>query len=127
MVAMLATTGCRKTSTKTLEEEMPEGTPVMMGSFVSNDHPTSGTAKVFSGSSGRTLALQNFRTDAGPDLKIWLATSTSASNYIALGELKSTNGNFNYSIPASADLTRYNKVLVWCEDFSVLFGHAVLQ
>jgi Electron transfer DM13 len=37
------------------------------------------------------------------------------------------NGNFFYELSSNINYTTNNRVLIWCEDFSVLFGHAVLQ
>ena len=36
-------------------------------------------------------------------------------------------GNQNYIIPIDIDLQMHNNVLIWCEDFSVLFGSANLM
>ena len=70
------------------------------------------------------LRLENFRSTNGPDLYVYLATDDKASDFVNLGELKANKGNQNYEIPEGTDLTKYNKVLVWCKAFSVLFGSA---
>ncbi|MGL4598188.1 MAG: DM13 domain-containing protein [Bacteroidia bacterium] len=44
-----------------------------------------------------------------------------------MGALKSINGNFYYDMGSSINITDYNRMLIWCEDASVLFGHALLQ
>jgi len=41
--------------------------------------------------------------------------------------LKANNGNQNYELPEGIDLEKYDKVLVWCQMFSVLFGSAEIQ
>jgi Electron transfer DM13 len=48
-------------------------------------------------------------------------------NYVDLGKLKANNGNQNYNIPAGTDIRKHNIVLIWCKDFSVLFGNAALM
>ena len=73
------------------------------------------------------LRLENFQSTNGPDLYVYLATDDNASEFINLGELKANKGNQNYEIPDDADLTKYNKVLIWCQAFSVLFGSAELS
>ncbi|ABX12304.1 DM13 domain-containing protein [Nitrosopumilus maritimus] len=73
------------------------------------------------------LRLENFQSTNGPDLYVYLATDDDASEFINLGELKANKGNQNYEIPDDADLTKYNKVLIWCQAFSVLFGSAELS
>ncbi|QLH02277.1 hypothetical protein C5F47_01170 [Nitrosopumilus cobalaminigenes] len=73
------------------------------------------------------LRLENFKSTNGPDLYVYLATDDNASEFINLGELKANNGNQNYEIPENSDLNKYNKVLVWCKAFGVLFGSAELS
>ncbi len=73
------------------------------------------------------LRLENFKSTNGPDLYVYLSTDENASDFINLGELKANNGNQNYEIPNDADLSKYNKVLIWCKAFGVLFGSAELS
>ena len=73
------------------------------------------------------LRLEDFRSTNGPGLYLYLSTDTRATDYISLGKLKANQGNQNYVIPEGTDLDKYNKVLVWCEPFSVLFGSATLS
>ena len=75
----------------------------------------------------RYLVFDNFKTDNGPALRVWLSKNTGVADYINLGNLKAVNGNFYYPLTAAQNTTTYNHVLIWCEAFSVLFGHAVLQ
>ena len=72
------------------------------------------------------LRLENFQSTNGPDLFVYLATDDQASDFVNLGELKANKGNQNYDIPEGTDLEKYNKVLIWCKAFSVLFGSAEL-
>jgi len=73
------------------------------------------------------LRLENFQSTNGPDLFVYLSTDENASEFINLGELKANKGNQNYEIPDDVDLSKYNKVLIWCKSFSVLFGSAELS
>ena len=73
------------------------------------------------------LRLENFQSTNGPDLFVYLSTDENASEFINLGALKANNGNQNYEIPDDTDLEKYNKVLIWCKSFSVLFGSAELS
>ena len=101
-----------------------------MGTFISLDHDTSGTAAVLGDGSGqRFLRFENFETDNGPDLKVYLVNSSTGdvSDYIDLGELKGNIGDQNYEIPVGADLSVYDKVVIWCVRFSSPFGEAPLQ
>jgi len=76
---------------------------------------------------GNVLRLENFESTNGPDLFVYLATDENASEFVNLGELKASKGNQNYEIPENTDLGKYNKVLIWCKAFGVLFGSAELS
>ncbi len=93
------------------------------GTFEDGDwlHKTQGTARVVSIDSNNVLRLENFKTTNGPDLYVYLATDDKASDFVTLGKLKASSGNQNYEIPEGTDLSKYNKVLIWCKAFSVLF------
>ena len=95
------------------------------GTFVSDAHPTMGTATV--NENVTNLALTNFKTDDGPKLLLYLSTEVDSEEYVDLGELKGLEGNYDYAIPAGTDIEKYKYVVVWCIDFSVSFGHAELK
>lgn len=97
------------------------------GTFESAVHPTSGTVRVYEDKDKkRTLVFENFKTDAGPDLRIYLAEDKSVSNFIQVtNEVK--NGNSSVAIPVNTNLQKQNHVLIWCKQFSVLFGAAQLK
>lgn len=99
----------------------------LQGLFMSNVHPTSGTVNVVETGGKRTLVFTNFRTDGGPDLRIYLAENTSLRNFIEVSTLTSTSGNFSVELPAAADPARQRYVLIWCKAFSVLFGSSELK
>ena len=98
---------------------------VAKGVFVSDAHPTMGSATV--NENVTSLALTNFKTDDGPKLLLYLSTEVDSNEYVDLGELKGLEGNYNYAIPAGTDIEKYKYVVVWCIDFSVSFGHAELK
>ncbi|HUU47898.1 MAG TPA: DM13 domain-containing protein [Nitrosopumilaceae archaeon] len=90
-------------------------------------HDVSGDTIVLGLDDINYLRFENFAAANGPDLHVYLATDNAATEFIDLGLLKANNGNQNYEIPDGTDLDKYNKVLVWCKMFSVLFGSAELQ
>ena len=99
------------------------------GTFVGRDHPTSGTAIVLGDGSGqRFLRFEEFETDNGPDLNVYLVNSSAGGvdDFIDLGNLKGNIGDQNYEIPADADLETYDTVLIWCVRFASPFGEATL-
>ncbi|MCH9657590.1 DM13 domain-containing protein [archaeon] len=73
------------------------------------------------------LRLENFKSTNGPDLYVYLSTNDNASDFVSLGMLKASSGNQNYEIPTNTDLSKYDKVLIWCKAFGVLFGSADLS
>lgn len=87
-------------------------------------HPASGTVSLLKASSQTILRYENLKTINGPDLYIYLSTDLKATEFVNLGKIKATEGNVNYEIPAGTDLGKYRYVLVWCEQFGVLFNHA---
>ena len=118
------------------EEEMPEEvdaapevTILAQGSFIDRSHPTSGTAKVITDGDQRFLRFENFATDNGPDLDVYLATGSpdgDLGEFINLAELKGNVGDQNYELTDDIDLDKYTTVFVWCTRFGVAFGAAAL-
>ena len=48
-------------------------------------------------------------------------------NSIELGQLKANQGDQNYDLPDSADLSKYDAVVIYCERFHAVFGVAKLD
>lgn len=113
------------------ETKMTNDTMTLMGNFVEAGdgfHKAEGIAKVINLADGRTfLRLENLKTTNGPDLYVYLSVGKDPSDIVNLGRLKGNIGNQNYEIPAGADLSKYNTVLIWCKAFSTLFGSAKLS
>jgi hypothetical protein len=95
--------------------------------FVSNVHSTSGSVSVYEENNVRTLVFKNFKTDSGPALRVYLSKGTNISNFISLGNLTSIEGDFFYTLDGSINVAEFPYVLIWCEQFSVLFGNAKLE
>ena len=105
-----------------VEEELVEER-VLTGQFVDSDvHEGTGTAEI----KGETLYLTDFKTDWGPDLKVYLSTDKEATEFVDLGELQSKEGDQEYELPPGTNPEDYVYVLVWCRAFSVLFTSAEL-
>jgi soluble lytic murein transglycosylase-like protein len=106
------------------------------GEFVSQEHATSGVARLVRLADGsRYLRLEGFSTSDGPDVHVWLTDQPSGAawntyddgRYLPLGQLKGTDGNQNYAVPADADLSWLRSVSIWCDRFNVSFGSAPLS
>ena len=112
----------------------PEIVTLVSGEFISRSHETSGRALVLNdGSEQRFLRFEDFRTDNGPDVNVWLSSAPPDApardfldDWVDLGDIKGNVGAQNYEIPPSVDLDRYSTVLIWCVRFSVAFGAAGL-
>ena len=96
------------------------------GDFMSNAHTTSGNVKVYEKDGKRTLVFDSFKTDAGPDLRIYLSEDKAVSKFIEVSN-KVNVGNYFVELPAEAGPKSKKFVLIWCKQFSVLFGNAELK
>ncbi|WP_309647258.1 DM13 domain-containing protein [Nocardioides sp.] len=117
-------------------EPEPEIVELVSGPFEDAEHDTTGQARILELSDGsRFLRLEGLATSDGPDLHVWLSDAPSGGawgsyddgRYLRLGELKATNGNQNYEIPADADLSGLDTAVIWCDRFDVAFGTAPLS
>ena len=109
---------------------VPEVVTEYLGTFESDAHPTSGRALVLGNGTGqRFLRFENFETDNGPDLNVYLVDSSTGdvSDYVDLGDLSGNIGDQNYELPVGVDLERYDRVVIWCVRFGVAFGDARLS
>ncbi len=103
-----------------------QATLLKKGSFNSNAHTVKGCASLYVSGNSKVLSFEGFSTEKGPDLKVYLSTSTGTSDFIDLGTLKANSGNFYYTID-STNTYKYNYVLIWCKSYSVLFGNAKME
>lgn len=98
-------------------------------------HKGKGAATIFETDAGsKVLRFTEFEATNGPDLKVWLVKAANvqssadvkASEWLGLGPLKGNIGDQNYIIPADTNLADYKSVVIWCEQFGVLFAAADL-
>lgn len=119
--------------------EVDEGAPspvnstaTLTGSFISFAHSLAGKATIYTDAQGmKTLRFENFNMTEGPDVYIMLskANNYSEANTIPVAMLKgSFNGStLNVKIDNSTDLATHKFVLVYCVQFSSLFGYSELK
>jgi hypothetical protein len=117
-------------------EEAGAVVTLIEGSFIDRSHPGSGLAKVLNdGTEQRFLRFEDFETDNGPDLFVYLTRADAAADaaafgvdgdFVDLGRLKGNVGEQNYEIPADVDMSEFDTVVVWCDRFSVAFTAADL-
>ena len=101
-------------------------------------HQTSGRATVYKSADGREyLRLSDFTTSNGPDVHVLLARAEDKAlegevvkgdlDSVEIGALKGNQGDQNYDLPATADLNKYQAVVIYCERFHAIFGVAKLE
>ena len=125
-----------QTETTTTTEAPAEISVLTSGSFIDRAHPSVGIASVLGdGSEQRFLRFEEFETDNGPDLFVYLTSANAEADdgafgaegeFVNLGSLKGNIGDQNYEIPVDTDLEKYNTVVIWCRRFGVAFGAADL-
>ncbi len=118
-------------------DEAPMADPLELaeGMFIDRSHPTRGRAVVLGDAGGqRFVRFEDFVTDNGPDLNVYLSTAPPDApatdfdeDFVDLGDLKGNVGSQNYEIPTDVDLDRYRTVVIWCVRFGVVFGAAPLD
>lgn len=106
------------------------------GSFGPRSHPGEGVAKILNdGTEQRFLRFEEFATDNGPDLNVYLTTADAdadagdfgaSGQFVDLGDLKGNVGEQNYEVPADVDLDEFDTVVIWCVRFGVAFAAADL-
>jgi hypothetical protein len=124
---------CCKTEDVTPTEQVNDdfdtaaATLLKKGNLEGINHTASGTASIYILNDNKTVVLDPYMSQSGPDLKIYLSKDIDASEYIRLGNLKSTMGKQTYDIPKDTDLDAYSFVHVWCEKYTVVFARAELK
>ncbi len=124
-----------------VSEDLPDELMVSVvreGSFEGADraHQGSGNAMLLQSATGSHLMrFTDFTVTNGPDLEVWLVADPEPANsravldseWQSLGLLKGNIGDQTYTIPDDVDVSQYGSVVIWCEQFSVLFATASLQ
>jgi Electron transfer DM13 len=119
---------CKKDTIETVITEPTTGlSTIYQGTFTSSAHATSGTVKLTKDAAGKKyLVFDSFKTDAGPDLRIYLSEDLTATNFTEITN-KVTNGTYQLDVATTIDTDKKRKILIWCKSFSVLFGSADLK
>jgi len=117
------------------EPEMDEVAVLASGMFEGRDHPAEGSARILSDGTQTFLRFEDdFATDNGPDLNVYLSRApidadddAFGEDPLDLGDLKGNIGSQNYEIDPDLDVSEYSTVVVWCVRFGVAFGAAPLD
>jgi hypothetical protein len=132
----LPTATADRTATATAQgtASAPPGGPriLAMGQlgFVDQLHNGTGPVRLIELDGQRFVRFEDVRITNAPDIHVYLSRDTGGKwaegTSLYLGVLKATNGSFNYTIPATTDVSAYKSVVVWCRAFSVLITWADL-
>jgi hypothetical protein len=113
-------------------------TPLYTGSFRSGARDTSGRATVYQQSNGsRVLTLSNFSTSNEPVLNVILLDGSSiansqnftpgSTNGRDIGEIKGSQPEQSYALPADVDIDRFNTVVIYSAGLHAVLGTAKLD
>lgn len=132
-ILLIVVTACNKnvgSATVALDEKLDTtaviATNTTPGTFISYGQAVIGVAKIYKVDGKFSLALENFSTNNGPDLHVYLSKEINPVNFIDLGRLKSTSGNQVYDIAGMPDFNQYKYALIHCQQYNHLFGSAAL-
>ncbi|GBG97213.1 DM13 domain-containing protein [Lactococcus termiticola] len=87
-----------------------------------NSNKVSGTVTV----SKNKVSLSNFKTDEGPDLKIYLTKDGNVKSGKVLKKIDLKAESQSFDVPSGVDVSQYNSVVIWCDKAHVGFGEAKL-
>jgi hypothetical protein len=134
IVLAVATTlmaACRQENTSIVPlNEKPVAMSVQktVGDFSNGDGETaSGKASIYAKDKAYQLVFEELMVNNGPNLHVYLSQETNPKNFVDLGDLKSIKGSQVYDIPAGVDAPSYKYALVYCKQYSHLFGYATLK
>ena len=119
-------------------ETLTEAEVIARGSFRDADraHKGQGLAKLVAlPDGGHEVQFSAFQVTNGPDLEVWLSAhpdpeksaDVSGNAWVSLGRLKGNVGDQAYPVPEGTDLSTVKSVVIWCEQFGVLFSPAALK
>jgi hypothetical protein len=99
--------------------------------YVDAIHNATGTVLLVRTAEAVVLRFENVAITNAPDVHVYLSRDTGGkwteATSVYLGPLKATNGSFNYTVPAEANISLHKSVVVWCRQFSVLITWADLH
>lgn len=104
--------------TGSLSIDTNTATKIATGSFtVDVSYTVSGRTTWFKNNTKQIIYTNNFNTSSGHDLKVYLSNDNYASSFINLGNLKGLTSGLEYNFSTIANLSDYQDVLIWCQQF----------
>ncbi len=94
------------------------------------DYTITGTATLSRNEQGQLILSlsDNFRTNSGPDLDVYLLNSFQPDkNSVNLGALKKVSGASTYTVPADVKISDYQYVAIHCTQYNHFWGKAAFS
>ncbi len=132
VILWVVLSSCTKdaTSSDQINEQVgSSATPVTsaMAFTSANSYTVTGNVRVYQKDGKLILALENFNSTNGPDLRVYISKEMQPVNFIELGRLKSVQGNQLYDIPGTPDFDIYKFAVIHCQQFNRVFGYATIK
>ena len=109
---------------------MAMGEPSAQGKFVSAEsHKASGAVHLVNAGGKRQLHFTpDFSVEKGPDVYVTLTNGPKPvqGQSLVIARLTRFSGEQSYDLPATADLTKYSRLVLWCRKYSVAMAEAKL-
>lgn len=102
----------------------------LTGTFEGADffHRGSGSFELATEGGQRYLEFsEDFSSTRGPDLFVGLLDGESTDGHVDLGRLQRASGSQRYAVPDEIDLAAFDRVVIWCRAFRVLFSTALFE
>ena len=91
-------------------------------------HTVSGAVSIVKTDAGYEIVMgDDFNFDGAPDPKVALGKDGKYDPSTLIQLLKSNSGAQSYVVPDSIDVTQFNEVHIWCEQYSVGLAVAPLN
>jgi len=138
-ITSIAIASCKKkddpgpTTTVISEPPPADSDTIGEGHFTSYDHGLSGSSILYKEGNPevKKLRLYDFNMTAGPDVHVYLSktTSYSAANVLEITKLPTgyTNSSITFDVTSANYNSDYKYVLVYCVQYSSLFGYTELK
>jgi hypothetical protein len=103
-------------------------TVLASGDFVkSGNYNTAGKAELLKDDTGvNYIRLTSFSVSSGPDLRFYIAADKAAKDFVEISN-SVKGGSYAIKLSKPVDLTKTKFLLIWCKQFSVLFGSVELK
>ena len=127
--------GARSASLSVAPSNEPVGSVTVLksGNFTNALYsPVSGRGSIVRDSNNNLFVMlgTDFTTPSGPDLNVYISQGyqdRNITNFLDLGDLRSTTGEQSYAIPSGTDIDPYTHIVIYCVGANGAFGKAAVS